>query len=241
MLENHVLQALLRTLGPHGEFGQFHWPSCGCTGRERDHVDKTVYTMSESTLSSIGNHGYSTEMQELEPLTMLEPHDRDEGGYHGNRYRQVKPSCYEHTEGIASSSSEISESPPPMRTSDSPVVAATCRNCEPPLGRTAREHLPCTWRMNGTPSVSDYSDTISDVSSDGSCMGRIKRHTPHEGAPHAQPSVQLFTSQPEEPETKESLIKTDSNSNRTDVNTDKLGSNGENRNLIKTVGGFAQL
>ena len=62
-------QALLRAAGPEGGFGQFHWPASNCcSGRE--HVDKTKYAMSESTLSSSStNHVNSSETHELEPLT----------------------------------------------------------------------------------------------------------------------------------------------------------------------------
>ncbi|KAI0222764.1 hypothetical protein LSAT2_025972 [Lamellibrachia satsuma] len=68
-------QSLLRCFGPEGGFGQFHWPTCGvCDGsdsRWRRHVDKTVYTMSESTLSSssVTHANNSSETHELEHLT----------------------------------------------------------------------------------------------------------------------------------------------------------------------------
>ncbi|GFR92333.1 protein dispatched homolog 1 [Elysia marginata] len=71
-------QALLRIAGPHGGFGQFHWPVVDCCspGRSRERVDKTVYSMSESTLSSSStsarehSHGHNyVYTQELEPLT----------------------------------------------------------------------------------------------------------------------------------------------------------------------------
>ena len=64
-------QSLLRTFGPQGGFGQFHWPSWDCcSGSGREHVDKTVYALSESTVStSSTNHANSSETHELEPLT----------------------------------------------------------------------------------------------------------------------------------------------------------------------------
>ena len=69
-------QSLLRCFGPEGGFGQFHWPTCGaCDGgggaRWRRHVDKTVYTMSESTVSSssVTHANNSSETHELEHLT----------------------------------------------------------------------------------------------------------------------------------------------------------------------------
>nr|KAG5693377.1 hypothetical protein BaRGS_015664 [Batillaria attramentaria] len=66
-------QALLRTLGPQGGFGQFHWPASDCCSpASRERVDKTIYAFSESTLSSSSaNHASSTETHELEPLTEL--------------------------------------------------------------------------------------------------------------------------------------------------------------------------
>ncbi|RUS87455.1 hypothetical protein EGW08_004771 [Elysia chlorotica] len=74
-------QALLRVAGPHGGFGQFHWPIIDCCtpGKSRERVDKTVYSMSESTLSSSSTsarehshaHNY-VYTQELEPLTSRE-------------------------------------------------------------------------------------------------------------------------------------------------------------------------
>lgn len=68
-------QSLLRCFGPEGGFGQFHWPTCdvcdGSGSRWRRHVDKTVYTMSESTLSSssVTHANNSSETHELEHLT----------------------------------------------------------------------------------------------------------------------------------------------------------------------------
>ena len=68
-------QSLLRCFGPEAGFGQFHWPSCGvCDGGSsqwNNHVDKTVYTMSESTLSSssVTHANNSGELHELEHLT----------------------------------------------------------------------------------------------------------------------------------------------------------------------------
>ncbi len=75
---------LLRSFGPQGGFGQFNWPSCECCGgSEREHVDKTIYAMSESTLSSSStNHANSSETHELEPLTERE--------YHPHRYKGSK-------------------------------------------------------------------------------------------------------------------------------------------------------
>ncbi|KAH3852064.1 hypothetical protein DPMN_094559 [Dreissena polymorpha] len=46
-------QSLLNIIGPQGGFGQFHWPSLDCCSfATQNHVDRTVYTMSESTMST---------------------------------------------------------------------------------------------------------------------------------------------------------------------------------------------
>ena len=90
-------QSMLRILGPQGGFGQFHWPSLDCcAGSNREHVDKTIYSMSESTLSSSSttNHANSSETHELEPLT-----DRNESH---NKNRQKVAARYMNS---------ISESP----------------------------------------------------------------------------------------------------------------------------------
>lgn len=51
-------QSLLNVIGPQGGFGQFHWPSFDCCSMSpRSHIDRTVYTMSESTMSS-SSSGY---------------------------------------------------------------------------------------------------------------------------------------------------------------------------------------
>ena len=84
-------QALLRIAGPHGGFGQFHWPIMDCCspGRSRERVDKTVYSMSESTLSSSStsarehSHGHNyVYTQELEPLTGRERLGRNPSSRH---------------------------------------------------------------------------------------------------------------------------------------------------------------
>ena len=51
-------QSLLNTIGPQGAFGQFHWPSFDCCSvSSKSRIDRTVYTMSESTMSS-SSSGY---------------------------------------------------------------------------------------------------------------------------------------------------------------------------------------
>lgn len=45
--------SLLNVIGPHGAFGQFHWPSLDCCSLSSNtHKDRTVYRMSESTMST---------------------------------------------------------------------------------------------------------------------------------------------------------------------------------------------
>ncbi len=81
-------QGLLRTFGPSGGFGQLLCPTSEiCTSHERQHVDKTAYAMSESTLSSSGiYHPTSSEIHELEPLTEREQHLRVPLNHRGGRY-----------------------------------------------------------------------------------------------------------------------------------------------------------
>ncbi|CAH1791276.1 unnamed protein product [Owenia fusiformis] len=85
-------QSLLRLIGPQGGFSQFHWPSSNCcSSSQRHHVDKTVYALSESTLSSssVGYQNHSTvttsEIHELESLTECEAEELQE------RLRQPPP------------------------------------------------------------------------------------------------------------------------------------------------------
>ena len=51
-------QSLLNVIGPQGGFGQFHWPTLDCCNvYPRNHVDRTAYSVSESTMSSLSG-GY---------------------------------------------------------------------------------------------------------------------------------------------------------------------------------------
>ncbi len=81
-------QGLLRTFGPSGGFGQLFCPTNDiCSSHARQHVDKTAYAMSESTLSSSGiYHPTSSEIHELEPLTEREQHLRVPLNHKGGRY-----------------------------------------------------------------------------------------------------------------------------------------------------------
>ncbi|XP_046373022.1 protein dispatched homolog 1-like isoform X1 [Haliotis rufescens] len=94
-------QSLLRTIGPQGGFGQFHWPASDCCSPSaREHVDKTVYAMSESTLSSSStsnpNH-ISSEVHELEPLTEgQETHPRHSHFRHHHPHRIRSKGPYTH-------------------------------------------------------------------------------------------------------------------------------------------------
>ncbi|GFO13195.1 protein dispatched homolog 1 [Plakobranchus ocellatus] len=93
-------QSLLRIAGPHGGFGQFHWPTWDCCfpGRSTEHVDKTVYSMSESTLSSSStsarehSHGHNyVYTQQLEPLNSCVNKDR-----RSYRHHNCKHPCHKH-------------------------------------------------------------------------------------------------------------------------------------------------
>lgn len=101
-------QALLRSFGPQGGFGQFHWPSLDCCSpSHREHVDKTIYALSESTLSSSStsypNHPTS-ESHELEPLTERldtrhhRHHHHHQPQHHSNRHRQRTSYTRTHTQ-----------------------------------------------------------------------------------------------------------------------------------------------
>ncbi|XP_064623374.1 protein dispatched homolog 1-like isoform X2 [Lineus longissimus] len=77
-------ESLLRCFGPRGGFGQFHWPTSNCCDScNREHVDKTIYSVTEmdeefSLSTSSTNHAMGSETHELEPLTnhkSLTPHD----------------------------------------------------------------------------------------------------------------------------------------------------------------------
>ena len=264
-------QSLLRILGPPGGFGQFHWPSCDCIDSDRDHVDKTVYTMSESTVSSLGgNHGRGAEMHELEPLTSSE---RSEGP-RGN-YRHPKPSRYHHRLSVGSTSSAGSESSPRSRRfmtspeeaadpNESPTHFAKC-SPDISLGSTEEPKRPgilkdtrssvtksrernladAAAKIRGPqPRLSDSDYVSGDVSSNAGC---IKKHSvvslgasdggfsdsrprvevltntePGNGAPALFASTGVIRGSGAKPEPLNlPVIPTDSNSNRTDVHTDK--------------------
>ncbi|KAH9509161.1 Protein dispatched 1 [Bulinus truncatus] len=93
-------QSLLRIMGPNGGCGQFHWPASDCCAPgSRDHVDKTVYTLSESTLSTSStstretSHGHScSSHHELEPLTGQDLHSH-------HLFQQASPSNNNVLEG----------------------------------------------------------------------------------------------------------------------------------------------
>ena len=239
-------QALLRTLGPPGGFGQFSWPSSDCMDRERDHVDKTVYTMSESTLSSVGgNHGNSTaEMHELEPLTAAERPD----GYRNHPGRYGKPSRYQHRLSIASTSSGGSESPRSRGAGDLPRGAGTGgdRYRDPSLNKHAHrssaegtslkfaEHSsPDTRHRRTSETQGDNSDNeYNDDAGVPSDLDRTAKSntivsmTNNNGSSDSQLSVHLVPPRTTDPTCPEAEITTDSNSNRTDVHTDKHGDMG---------------
>ena len=245
-------QALLRTLGPPGGFGQFTWPSCDCVDRERDHVDKTVYTMSESTLSSVGNHGGSSaEMHELEPLTMMERQDSTQP-YRNANHRHNPRSRYQHRLSIASSSSAGSESP---RSKTNEISDPIGRTIGPPVNSQSSSISSPGYRINGgrgnmtagekstgsvSPIIYSKSGGIQCVNDPNSCSinseksrssGESMKNTvvslkSNDSASEFQTTVHLAaqTTAPATPEvqgTQEHFIPTDSNFNRTDMNTDK--------------------
>ncbi|XP_059161062.1 protein dispatched homolog 1-like isoform X2 [Physella acuta] len=105
-------QALLRIMGPNGGCGQFHWPASDCCTPDSEHVDKTIYALSESTLSSSStstrehnhahNHSYT---HELEPLTYREHSPRQMYYQHSahlhscpdtHRHQRLNPACNHH-------------------------------------------------------------------------------------------------------------------------------------------------
>ena len=251
-------QAFLRTLGPPGGFGQFSWPSCDCMERERGHVDKTVYTLSESTLSSAGgNHRNSTaEMHELDPLTAAE---RPEC-YRNHPNRSGARSRYQHQLSVASTSSGGSESSRSRGTSDVPGLtwAGGGGGGDAPLGGTrwgADRDTPSplyarrssatqgtSHKLTERPSSTgtrykrtggtQQEDVVSDNDDDDNDADQIcvfdrtrKKNTfvsltnsSHGNGSESQASVQLVQPDPTRPGAE---ITTDSNSNRTDVHTDK--------------------
>ena len=76
-------QSLLNVIGPQGGFGQFHWPSLDCCNvYPRNHVDRTTYSVSESTMSSLSSgypHHASVDIDkdvESEKLSLDSPYPR---------------------------------------------------------------------------------------------------------------------------------------------------------------------
>ena len=76
-------QSLLNIIGPQGGFGQFHWPSLDCCSvYPRSHVDRTTYSVSESTMSSLSSgypHHASVDIEkdmESEKLSLDSPYPR---------------------------------------------------------------------------------------------------------------------------------------------------------------------
>lgn len=97
-------QSLLAIFGPEGGFGQFHCPGSDCcsnTGHE--HVDKTIYTMSESTLStsSTNPNQTSSEVHELEPLTETSDILSQTPSHHHHHHRSRSKSQYIRTRNVS--------------------------------------------------------------------------------------------------------------------------------------------
>ena len=76
-------QSLLNVMGPQGGFGQFHWPTLDCCNvYPRNHVDRTTYSVSESTMSSLSSgypHRTSVDIEkdmDSERVSLDSPHPR---------------------------------------------------------------------------------------------------------------------------------------------------------------------
>ncbi len=223
-------QALLRSLGPPGGFGQFSWPSCDCFcfDSDRDHVDKTIYTMSESTLSS--NHGNGgAELHELEPLNAAERSETGNASFRrsspSHHQRYTRPSRYQHR--LSESSAGSDTSPRSRRLTSSPEVRLQAALDSPPYTRKSApsgtenaekgshrreaseqtaEHngLKCSGGVTGENSPKD---TV--VALDESCSQSDAQTI----------RVQVAQSEPNRGNNSKSKIETDSNSNRTDKHT----------------------
>jgi hypothetical protein len=82
-------QSLLCVFGPHGGFGQLHWPSIKfCARPDKKHVDKTVYLTTESTssyypaLSSFSEQSQDMEIQSNTQKGSLFQHRRSRSRGH---------------------------------------------------------------------------------------------------------------------------------------------------------------
>lgn len=115
-------QALLCVMGPHGGFGQLHWPCHPiqvCSRPEKKHVDKTVYLTTESTSSyypaSSSEPSQDMEISSNTPKSSLFQHRRyrSRGNYMKARTRSDSPESNHsgRKEGntVLSESSEIAK------------------------------------------------------------------------------------------------------------------------------------
>lgn len=132
LMSTLFFMALLRCAGPQGGFGQYHWPSCDCCSCDQRRVDKTVYTMSESTLSSSStNHANSSETHELEPLT----------DHHRHRIRSV--GVISNGDSVASKDTVISV------TGSRAEVRLSCSDSPDDLSTQKLLHSPKVINNNG--------------------------------------------------------------------------------------------
>ena len=117
LYSNFFFLSLLKAIGPEGGFGQFHWPSCYCSwGRDEEHVDKTVYTMSDSNISRAN----STEMHELEPLAERNELDSN----HSGTPKRISDASLPRTPRSRDGSS-LTTSTFPLTTSPSPLTTSS--------------------------------------------------------------------------------------------------------------------
>ncbi|XP_074655965.1 protein dispatched homolog 1-like isoform X2 [Tubulanus polymorphus] len=133
-------QSLLRVIGPQGSFGQFHWPSSDCCSSNREHVDKTVYALSESTMStSSTNHATnSSETHELEPLTNIKGSRLDQKNKFPRRFsRELQRRLSSASLGSNRRDSNIQE--PPKMTRPIQYVSYN-----PPVDNPVKEEIPST-------------------------------------------------------------------------------------------------
>ncbi|XP_048733211.1 protein dispatched homolog 1-like isoform X2 [Ostrea edulis] len=144
-------QSLLCVLGPHGGFGQLHWPSFKfCSRSDKKHVDKTVYLTTESTssyypaLSSFSEPSQDMEIQSNTHKASLFQHrrSRSRGHYVKAETRSDSPESdrSERKEGQVkfSGGSEIGETASEVR-DDWTVSGADDSVFDEPRGLTINE------------------------------------------------------------------------------------------------------
>ncbi|XP_061172339.1 protein dispatched homolog 1-like isoform X2 [Saccostrea echinata] len=132
-------QSLLCVLGPHGGFGQFHWPSAKfCHRTDRKHVDKTVYLTTESSSGCYPpSSSFSEPSQDIEIISntpkpslfqhrrsrsrghYMKAHTRSDSPESNNSERKESQVKFSESCEIANSSPEIIDDKRTSRTDDS--------------------------------------------------------------------------------------------------------------------------